>query len=71
MRKKIRRSLRFAQKWGEKFHDQFDLYQFWKDGNEPGVDINMVQVDVDDTVIDIDYEDLDVFTVDYEPWTEQ
>ena len=62
VRKKIRRSLRFAQRWGEKFHERFDLYDFWKDDNDLGSDINMIQVDVDDTTIDIDYEDLETFT---------
>ena len=65
------KSLKTLELIKECYNDQFDFYQFWKECNEPGVDINMVQVDVDDTVIDIDYEDLDVFTVDYEPWTEQ
>ena len=65
VRKKIRRSFRFAQLWGEQFHgENFDLSTYWNSSSK--VDINMMQFSVGEETVEVQFgEDFDV--VDEEP----
>ena len=65
VQKKIRRSFRFAQLWGEQFYgDSFDLSKCWNESLK--VDINRMQFSVGEEIVEIQFGgDFDV--VDEEP----
>jgi hypothetical protein len=65
VRKKIRRSFRFAQLWGEQFYGSgFDLSRYWNESSK--TDSNKMQFSVGQDTIEIQFgEDFDI--VDEEP----
>ena len=63
VRKKIRRSFRFAQQWGEQFYGlDFDFINFYQ--TDDSYDINKIHFNVGVDVLDLDFHDTLVLDMD-------